>query len=105
MSHNGHVASRDLLSVELQSPRLRRPRNVQRLDKERSGHTSVAHGRHQLYVGQDRETNGRALLKITTRAGIVYEQNLVNEAGVLATINRELPASRHFPLLLDHGRL
>jgi len=103
--HNGRVASRDSRPVELQSPRLKRLRNVQRLSDERTGHTSVEHVRHQLYVGQDRETNGHALLKVTTRPGIVYEQNLVNEAGVLSTINRELPASRHFPLLLDHGRL
>ena len=56
-------------------------------------------------MGRDLETNGRALLKVTTRPGLVYEQNLVNEAAVLSTINTELPASRHFPLLLDHGRV
>ena len=90
---------------ERQPPSLKRLRNVQRLSEDRSGHGSVEHARHQLYVGQDKETNGRALLKVTTRPGLVYEQNLVNETGVLSTINRELPASRHFPLLLDHGRL
>ena len=105
MSHNGRVAGRDLFPAELHSPQLKRLRNVQRLGTERSGHASVEHVRHQLYVGQDVETNGRALLKVTTRPGIVYEQNLVNEAGVLSTINRELPTSRHFPLLLDHGRV
>jgi serine/threonine protein kinase len=98
------VALRDPLAAG-QSPRLKRLRNVERLSTDRSGHASVEHVRHQLYVGQDRETNGRALLKVTTRPGIVYEQNLENEAGVLATINRELPASRHFPLLLERGRL
>jgi serine/threonine protein kinase len=98
------MAGREPLA-ELQSPRLKRLRNVHRLGKERSGHASDDHVRHRLFVGQDRETNARALLKVTTRPGIVYEQNLVNEAGVLSTINRELAASRHFPLLLDHGRL
>ena len=102
MSHNGRVAGRDVIPAELQSPQLKRLRNVQRLGTERSGHASVDHVRHQLYVGRDLETNGRALLKVTTRPGIVYEQNLVNEAAVLSTINNELPASRHFPLLLDH---
>jgi serine/threonine protein kinase len=58
-----------------------------------------------LYVGRDLETNGAALLKITTRPGLVYEQNLVNETEALSTINRAVPESRHFPLLLDHGRL
>ena len=105
MSHNGEVAGRDVIPAELQSPQLKRLRNVHRLGTERSGHASVEHVRHQLYVGQDLETNGRALLKVTTRPGIVYEQNLVNEAGVLSTINRGLPTSRHFPLLLDHGRV
>jgi serine/threonine protein kinase len=98
------MASRELLA-ELKSPRLKRLRNVHRLDRQRSGHASDEHVRHRLYVGQDRETNARALLKVTTRPGIVYEQNLVNEAAALSTINRELPASRRFPLLLDHARL
>src|SRR5262245_7302816 len=105
MSHNGRVAGRDVIPAELQSPQLKRLRNVQRLGTERSGHASVDHVRHQLYVGRDSETNGRALLKVTTRPGIVYEQNLVNEAAILSTINNELPTSRHFPLLLDHGRV
>jgi serine/threonine protein kinase len=105
MAHNGQVAHGALLSVDLDSPRLKRLRNVHRLGRERSGHASEEHVRHQLYVGQDKESNARALLKVTTRPGIVYERNLVNEAGVLSTINRELPSSRHFPLLLDHGRL
>jgi serine/threonine protein kinase len=99
------VAGRDSLGAERHSPRLARLRNVQRLSTDRSGHTSVEHVRHQLFVGQDTETNSRALLKVTTRPGIVYEQNLVNEAAVLTTINRELPDSRYFPLLLDQGRL
>ena len=71
------------VTAELHSPQLKRLRNVQCLGTERSGHASVDHVRHQLYVGQDLETNGRALLKVTTRPGIVYEQNLVNEAGYL----------------------
>jgi serine/threonine protein kinase len=105
MAHNGRVAGRDPFFAEQHVPQLKRLRNVQRLGAERSGHASVEHVRHQLFVAQDRETNSRALLKMTTRPGVVYEQNLVNEAGALSTINRELPASRHFPLLLDQGRL
>lgn len=99
------MAGRDVFPAELQSPRLKRLRNVQRLGTERSGHASEEHVRHQLYVGQDAETNSRALVKITTRPGLVYEQNLVNEAAVLSTINSALPTSQHFPLLLDHGRV
>lgn len=99
------MARRDTPPGKLHSPQLKRLRNLQRLGAARSGHASVEHVRHQLYVGQDLETNGRALLKVTTRPGVVYEQNLVNEAGALSTINRELSASRQFPLLLDQGRL
>lgn len=103
MSDNGRVSAGD--SSPLNSPRLKRLRNVDRLGSERSGHASLEHVRHQLFVAQDIETNSRALLKVTTRRGIVYEQNLVNEAAVLSTINSELPASRYFPLLLDQGHL
>ena len=99
------VAHRDSLPSELASDRLGRLRNVRRLGPDRSGHTSVEHVRHQLYVGRDTETRADALLKVTSKPGLVYEQNLVNEIAVLTTINRELPDSRHFPLLLDHGRL
>jgi serine/threonine protein kinase len=42
---------------------------------------------------------------MTTRPGLVYEHNLTNEIATLSTINRELPDSRYFPLLWDHGRL
>jgi serine/threonine protein kinase len=61
--------------------------------------------RHQLYAARDVETRADVLLKITTKPGLVYEQTLANEIAALSTINRELPDSRHFPLLLDHGRL
>jgi serine/threonine protein kinase len=105
MTDNGRVSGRDEFPAELYSPQLKRLRNIGRLGAERSGHASVEHVRHQLFVAQDMETNSRALLKMTTRPGIVYEQNLVNEAAVLSAINRELPASRHFPLLLDQGHL
>ena len=82
-----------------------RLRSVRRLRPDRSGHASVEHVRHQLYVARDTETRADALLKVTTKAGLVYEQNLANEIAVLSTINRELPGLPYFPLLLDHGRL
>ena len=89
----------------LDSPRLQRLRNVQRLSADRSGHASVEHVRHQLYVARDTETRGDALLKVTTKPGLVYEQNLANEIATLSAINQGLPDTRSFPLLLDHGRL
>jgi len=46
-----------------------------------------------------------ALIKITTKPGPAFEGGLQNEIDTLATINRELPDSRSFPLVFDHGRL
>lgn len=77
--------------------------HVQRLSADRSGHTSAA--RHRLYAGRDQRTNARVLIKTTAKPGIVYQQNLTNEIASLSTINRELPDSRYFPLLVDHGTL
>jgi serine/threonine protein kinase len=91
--------------LSIESPRLRRLTNVRRLSSDRSGHASVEHVRHQLFVARDKETRAEVLLKVTTKPGVVYEQNLANEGAVLATINRALPDSPHFPLLLDEGRL
>jgi serine/threonine protein kinase len=88
-----------------QSALFKRFRSIQRLGQDRSGHASVEHVRHQLYVGRDKATDADALVKVTTKPGLVYEESLTNEIATLSAINRELPDSRYFPLLLDHGRL
>jgi serine/threonine protein kinase len=90
---------------ELKSAPFKRFGSLRRLGQDRSGHASVEHVRHQLYVGRDRQTRANALIKVTTKPGLVYEQNLANEIATLATINRDLPESRYCPLLWDHGRL
>jgi serine/threonine protein kinase len=89
----------------LQSPPFKRFGSIQRLGPERSGHASVEHVRHQLYVGRDTRTRANALIKVLTKPGLVYERNLTNEIATLSTINRDLPDSRYFPLLWEHGRL
>lgn len=89
--------------IDAKSPPFDRFGNVQRLAAARSGHGS--HARHQLYVGRDRQTQANMLIKVTSKPGVVYEQDLANEIASLTTINRELPESRYFPLLGDHGRL
>jgi len=99
------VAHRLRLDRQLQSAPFKRFRNLQRLGQDRSGHASVEHVRHQLYVGRDQQTAADALIKVATRPGLVYQHNLTNEIATLSTINRELPSSRYFPLLWDHGRL
>ena len=99
------VASPDRLDRQLQSPPFKRFGSIQRLEQHRSGHASVEHVRHQLYVGRDTATRANALIKVLTKPGLVYEHNLANEIAALSTINRRLPDSRYFPLLWDHGRL
>src|SRR5687768_8287036 len=93
------------LDHELSSAPFTRFGSIQRLGPDRSGHASIEHVRHQLFVGRDVRTRANALIKVLTRPGLVYEQNLRNEIAALSTINRELPDSRYFPLLWDHGRL
>jgi serine/threonine protein kinase len=97
--------ARNRLDRSLQLPPFQRFGSVQRLGPDRSGHASVEHVRHQLYVGRDTRTRANALIKVMTKPGLVYEHNLTNEIATLSTINRELPDSRCFPLLWDHGRL
>lgn len=78
---------------------------VQRLGAQRRGHASDETARHQLYVGRDRHTRLMLLLKIASRPGLVYQANLTNEIETLASVNRQLPHSRYFPFVYDHGRL
>jgi serine/threonine protein kinase len=99
------VTSRDRPARPLQAAPFKRFGSIQRLDPDRSGHASVEHVRHQLYVGRDTRTRANALIKVLTKPGLVYEHNLANEIATLSTINRELPDSRYFPFLWDHGRL
>ncbi len=79
--------------------------SIHPLAQDRSGHASVEHGRHHLYVGRDKRTRADVLIKVTGKPGLVYEQNLTNAFATLSTINRELPDSRFFPVLVEQGRL
>lgn len=91
--------------ADRESPVFDQLRNIHRLAPERSGHASVEHVRHQLYVARDRHSRTDVLIKTTTKPGLIYQQNLVNEIASLSTINQELPESRCFPFLQAHGRL
>jgi serine/threonine protein kinase len=99
------VAARTQRDSFLKSAPFTAFRNIQPLGQDRSGHASVDHVRHQLYVGRDTRTRANALIKVLARPGLVFERNLTNEIATLSTINRELPDSRYFPLLWEHGRL
>ena len=93
------------LDIDDGSPPFDQLRGIQRLETERSGHRSVEHVRHHLYIGRDKRTQANLLIKLASKPGLVYQQNLTNEIASLSTINRELPASRYFPIVVDHGRL
>jgi serine/threonine-protein kinase len=56
-----------------------------------------------LYVGRDRQTRLNLLVKLATRPGKVYQDDLENEIATLPTVNRELSDSRYFPILHDYG--
>lgn len=99
------MADSALLDIDWKSPPLDQFGGIHRLAAARSGHGSGEYARHQLYVARDRRTRANVLIKVTSKPGLVYEQDLVNEIATLSTINRELPASRHFPVLFEDGRL
>jgi serine/threonine protein kinase len=98
--HASHLADADRAAAPFD-----RFTSIHRLGPDRSGHASAEHARHQLYVGRDRQTRLNLLVKLATRPGKVYQSDLENEIAALATINRELPGSRYFPVVYDHGHL
>ena len=87
------------------SPSLDRFKSIRRLSTDRSGHASPETARHQLYVGRDKRSQGNVLIKLSSKPGLIYQHNLINEIATLSTINRELPDSRYFPFVVEHGRL
>jgi serine/threonine protein kinase len=90
--------------IDRSAPPFDRFVTVFRLGPDRRGHASE-HARHQLYVGRDRRTGVDLLVKLATKPGKVYQYDLENEIATLSTINRELPDSRYFPVVDDHGHL
>jgi len=93
------------LEIDATSPPFDQLGGIHRLAPARSGHASAETARHQLYVARDKRSRANVLVKVTSKPGIVYEQDLTNEIASLSTINRELPDSRSFPVLWEHGRL
>ena len=93
------------IGVDWKSPPFNRFGSIDRLAAARSGHASGEHGRHQLYIGRDKRRRANVIIKVASKPGLVYEQELTNEIATLSTINRELPDSQYFPVLEDYGRL
>jgi len=92
-------------TIDLKAPPFDRYSAIQPLAPERSGHGSREHVRHLLYAARDKRTRTGILIKVSTKPGVVYQQNLLNEIASLTTINRELTESRYFPLVGEHGQL
>jgi len=93
------------IEIDSKAPPFDQLTGIQRLATDRSGRGTGKRGRHLLYVARDRRTRTGALIKVTSRPGLIYQQDLTNEIASLTTINRELPASSYFPVLSEHGRL
>lgn len=91
--------------IDLAAPPFDRYTGVHRLAASRSGHHSPDHVRHQLFAGIGRDNPVRVLFKVTSKPGLVHERDLSNEIATLETINAQLPDSRYFPFVHEHGRL
>ena len=99
------MSNRDPIAIDASSPPFDEFKNIHWLAPARSGHRSYEHARHQLYVGRVKRNPVNVLIKVTSKPGLVYEQDVTNEINTLSTINRELPDSRYFPIVHEHGRL
>ncbi len=99
------MPSRGQLDIDRRSPPFNALTGVRRLDSHRSGHASTEHVRHQLYVGTEKKTSTHVLVKVTSKPGVFYQQDLSNEIATLLTVNRELPQSPYFAEVRDHGML
>jgi serine/threonine protein kinase len=93
------------MRAELKEPPFDQLKNIQPLSPHRRGQGSMEHARHQLYVARDRQSSSSVLVKLTSKPGIVYQNNLLNEIASLSTINRELPQSPYFPVIRRHGQM
>jgi serine/threonine protein kinase len=93
------------LTIDPSSPPFDRYTHVRWLAPDRRGQESYGRGRHHLFTAREKHNPVNVLIKVTSKPGLVYEHDLDNELRSLTTINRELPDSRYFPFVYDHGRL
>jgi serine/threonine protein kinase len=99
------MSSQEPVAIDRKAPPFHKYKGIRWLAPARSGQHARGHARHQLYVGIGKENPVDVLIKVTAKPGLVYEQPLGNEIATLETINRELPDSRYFPVLYEHGYL
>jgi serine/threonine protein kinase len=94
-----------MADVDAKSPPFDQFKGMQPLAEDRRGHVSVETARHHLYVGTDKRSHTSVLIKVTSKPGLIYQDNLKNEIASLLTVNQSLPESQYFPLLREHGEL
>ena len=99
------MTNHDHVDIDLTRPPFDQLKTLQRLSKDRRGQGSIEHARHHLYVGRDRRSSASVLVKLTSKPGLIYQNNLLNEIASLSTINREQPDSPYFPVIRTHGHL
>ena len=85
------------IAIDRKAPPFDEFKSIRWLASARSGQHSHERARHHLYVGTGKKRPVDVLIKVTSKPGRVYEQDLENEIATLGTINRELPDSRYFP--------
>ena len=93
------------IAIDRKAPPFDEFKSIRWLASARSGQHSHERARHHLYVGTGKKRPVDVLIKVTSKPGRVYEQDLENEIATLGTINRELPDSRYFPHVYKHGHL
>lgn len=93
------------LTIDPGSPPFDRYKGLRWLAPERSGHEPNDRGRHHLFIARERHNPVNVLIKVTSKPGLVYEQDLENEFRSLSTLNQRLPRSGYFPFVHDQGRL
>src|SRR6188768_1231111 len=99
------MASRETIGIDGKAPPFDQFTNLRWIDPERNAHRSPEHVRHQLYVAWFKRNPVNVLIKVASRPGAVYQQDLRNEISTLTTIRDGLPDSRYFPFLHDSGEL
>jgi serine/threonine protein kinase len=99
------MRSSDLHDLDVESPPFDQFTSIQPLAANAGGRGRSSHSRHYLYSARDKRSRTGALIKLTAKPGLIYQQNLTNEIATLSAINRLLPDARWFPFLTDQGSL
>jgi serine/threonine protein kinase len=93
------------IDFDANSPPFNSFRDIKLLAKNRRGRVSFENARHHLYVGTDRKSHASVLIKISSKPGRIYQDNLENEIASLVKINELIPQSPYFPVIKAHGHL